>query len=111
VSWRRQRRNTPWLFLAILLALVYGALLYFLRSLTGYTRLDGVVGIVLGVYICSHPAANIVDLIILGRTSLRQNLSRWAYFWWWVLNFVVLLTGIGVIFSGTIRFTVVLPNL
>ena len=108
MSWRKRRRNTPYLFAAILLALVYGGLLYFLHTLTGLTRLDGVIGIVLGVYICSHPAANIVDLIILGRTSLRQNLSGQAYFWWWVLNLVVLVTGIGVIFSGTIRFTVVL---
>lgn len=108
MSWRRRRRNTPYLFAAILLALVYGGLLYFLHTLTGLIRLDGVIGIVLGVYICSHPAANIVDLIILGRTSLRQNLSGQAYFWWWVLNLAVLMTGIGVIFSGTIRFTVVL---
>jgi hypothetical protein len=109
MSWRKRRRNTPLLFAAVLIAVVYAGLLYFLRSLTGITRLDGVIGIVLGVYICSHPAANIVDLIIFGRTSLRQNLSRMAYFGWWVLNFIVLLTGILVIFSGTLRFTVAVP--
>jgi hypothetical protein len=109
MGWRKRQRNTGLLFAALFIALAYGALLYFLRSLTGVTRLDGVVGIVLGVYICSHPAANIVDLIILGRTSLRQNLTRAAYFWWWVLNFMVLLTGIVVIFTGTLRFTVALP--
>jgi hypothetical protein len=109
MGWRKHARNTRMLFAAVLIALVYGGLLYFLRSLTGITRLDGVIGIVLGVYICSHPAANIVDLIIFGRTSLRQNLSRKVYFLWWMLNLVVLVTGIIVIFTGTLRFTVAVP--
>jgi len=111
MSWRKRQRNTPLLWAAIFIALAYAGLLYFLHSLTGLTRLDGIIGIVLGVYICSHPAANIVDLIILGRTSLRQNLSGAAYFWWWVLNFAVLLAGVAVIFSGTLRFTVITPGL
>lgn len=105
MSKRRNRLNTRWLVGVIVLALVYATLLYFAHTLTGTVKLDGIIGIVLGLYICSHPSANLVDVLIFGRVLGRQGMSKRTYFWWWVLNFVVFLVGFLVIASGTTRFT------
>jgi hypothetical protein len=105
-SWQRGKRNTPWLIGMLVLAGVYAILLYTFHTFSGQLRLDGVIGIIVGLYICSHPAANVVDLIIFGRYNLYQGLSRRNNFLWWGLNLLVLLAGLGVIFSGTTRFTI-----
>ncbi len=105
MSQRRRGLNTGWLVGMIVLAAVYAALLYFGHTLTGTVRLDGIVGVVLGLFICSHPSANLVDVLIFGRILGRQGMSKQVYFWWWVLNFVVMLVGFMVIVSGTTRFT------
>ena len=109
MNWQRHKRNTPWLVGMILLAVVYAVLLFTLRTFTNNLRLDGIIGIVLGLYICSHPAANIVDSIIFGRYILRQGLSRRGYVLWWGLNLLVMLAGLAVIVTGTTRFTVITP--
>ena len=90
----------------IVLAGLYAALLITFHTFTGQLRLDGVIGIVVGLYICSHPAANVVDMIIFGRYTLRLGLSKRNYFLWWGLNLLVLLAGLGVIVTGTTRFTI-----
>ena len=105
-SWRRGKRNTPWLVGMIVLAAVFAFLLFTFHTFTGQLRLDGIIGIVVGLYICSHPAANVVDLIIFGRYIQRQGFSRNNYFLWWGLNLLVLLAGLGVIITGTTRFTI-----
>ncbi len=105
MSQRRHRLNTGWLVGVIVLALVYAAWLYFGHTLTGTVKLDGIIGVVLGLYICSHPSANLVDVLIFGRVLGRQGMSKRTYFWWWVLNFVVFVVGFLVIVSGTTRFT------
>jgi hypothetical protein len=106
MSWQRHKRNTPWLVGMILLAVVYGVLLFNLHTFTNNLRLDGIIGIVLGLYICSHPAANIVDLILFGRYTLRQGLSLRGFVLWGGLNLLVMLAGLAVIVTGTTRFIV-----
>ncbi len=102
---RRRQLNTGWLVGVIVLAIVYASLLYFGGTLTGTARLDGIVGVVLGLFICSHPSANLVDVLIFGRILGRQGMSKRTYFLWWVLNAVVFVIGFLVIVSGTTRFT------
>ncbi len=74
------------------------------HALTGKQKLDGVVGVVFGLYMCSHPAAFIVDLLFFRRggwhhlfPSNRLAVATVA------LNLLVLLIGWLVIFLGTTR--------
>jgi hypothetical protein len=64
--------------------------------------LDGSIGLALGLFICSHPAANAVNLLFFQRDRLRQ-LSEWSIVGWLALNLVVLLAGWLVIFDGILR--------
>ena len=49
-------RNMKVLRGLVLLALAYRSLLYYLPTLTGANLLDGSLGLLLRLYICSHPA-------------------------------------------------------
>ncbi len=89
----------------ILLALIYAGLFYFLPSPTGSRLGDGAIGVLLGLYICSHPAAHAVDLIFFERGVLRQARSDWGLARWLALNFLVFFVGWLVIVSGTTHFT------
>jgi hypothetical protein len=87
----------------VLLAIAYAGLLRYLHTLTGIPVLDGSVGVALGLYICSHPAANAVDMLFFERYNLRQISSEWSGVGWLALNALVLLAGWMVIFVGLTR--------
>jgi hypothetical protein len=59
--------------------------------------------VALGLYICSHPAANAIDLFFLDRAGLRQFSSAWSGIGWLALNGLVVLVGWLVIVGGTTR--------
>ena len=94
-------RNTRTLWLLILLAAIYGGLLYFRHGVTGHPLLDGFIGVALGLYICSRPAANAVDLLFAERYRLRLITSGWAGLGWLALNLLVFSVGFAVIVLGT----------
>ncbi len=100
---RRRGSNTRALWGSVLLAIVYGSLLHELPTLTGIIMLDGILGVILGLYICSHPAANAVDLLFFDRGVFRQVSSQWSGIGWLALNLLVILAGWLVITSGTTR--------
>jgi len=85
------------------LGIAYGSLLYSRSTLTGTNNLDGIIGVVLGLYICSHPAANLIDMLFYRRGICYQFSSRRSAFWWLTLNVLVLLVSGVVIFVGTTR--------
>jgi Trk-type K+ transport system membrane component len=45
--------------------MAYGAALDILQTLTGSATAAGTVGLALGLFICAHPAANAVNILIL----------------------------------------------
>jgi hypothetical protein len=47
----------------VLLAILYGGLLFSLQTLTGAYKLDGAIGVLLGLYISSHPAKHMVNMV------------------------------------------------
>ena len=97
--------KTVLLCFLVLVALVYGYLLNAQGSLTGVSTRDGIIGVLLGLFICSQPAANFLDALLFGR-YLRLEHTRIAYeLFWWVLNVLVLLVGWNVIFIGMVRFS------
>jgi hypothetical protein len=68
----RHKRSTRILWGLILVAIAYSGSLRHLPTLTGIAILDGSVGVALGLYICSHPAANAVTMLFFERDTLRH---------------------------------------
>jgi hypothetical protein len=100
---QRQRRPAPLMWGLILLAIGYSIVLGFPRPLTGVPLLEGFVGVALGLYICSQPAAVAIKMLFYERYALREITSEWATIWWLALNLLVLLAGWMVIFYGLVR--------
>ena len=98
-------RNTPILCIWILVACLYvGGLAYF-GQFTGINRLDGSLGMFLGLYICSHPAANMLDILLFMTADVRERIiSNHSGRLWLALNGLTMLAGWVVIFSGALHF-------
>jgi uncharacterized membrane protein YGL010W len=99
----RPGRNIKTLWALVLLGIAYSSLLYYQPTLTGTNNVDGIIGVLLGLYICSHPAANVVDMLFFRRSARGQFSSRQSTVLWVALNMLVLLIGWIVIFVGTTR--------
>lgn len=78
---------------------------YYLPLLTGTDLLDGSVGVLLGLYICSHPAANGIDLMFFERGAVRRLFAARGAGAWLALNALVMLVGWFVIVIGASRFS------
>jgi hypothetical protein len=100
----RRKHNTGRLYALLFLAGIYGVVLHFRRSFTGSLVLDGSIGVVFGLFICSRGAANLLDVILFGRYQ-NQLLSKQAQAWWLALNILILVVGWTVIVTGTTQFT------
>jgi hypothetical protein len=66
----------------------------------GISSVDGALGVVLGLYICSRPAANGIDLLFFERGGLRIAFSGWSGLEWLMLNAIVMFAGWVVIVVG-----------
>jgi hypothetical protein len=100
---RKQQRNSGALWRLIAAAILYALALRFLSPLIGRPVLEGVLGVVLGLFICAHPAANAVNMLFFERYALRQIGSEWSLVRWLALNLIVLLAGLVVVFLGIRR--------
>ena len=89
----------------VLLALAYSGLVFAYGPLTGEVRLDGAIGVVLGLYVCSHPASNVLDLLFMDGGAGRQSVSEERGIAWYFLNLIVLLAGWFVVWTGLTCFT------
>ncbi|MDR3574116.1 MAG: hypothetical protein P4L50_09650 [Anaerolineaceae bacterium] len=89
----------------VLLAVVYSTLLFSLQTLTGIYTLDGAIGVLLGLYISSHPAKHMVNMVFFDHSFLRWQSSRRSDLLWLGLNLLILGIGWIVIVIGTTRFT------
>jgi hypothetical protein len=98
-----RRTNIKTLWAVVLIGMAYCILLYFQGSPTGSNKWDGIFGVVLGLYICSHPAANVVDLLFFRRGAQHQFSFKGSFVLWLVFNTLVLLVGWLAIFLGTTR--------
>lgn len=91
------------LWVLIVLAVILFGLYYFRPTLTGNSEIDGLLGVCLGLYICSHPTANYLDILIFsGHVTLLDTLKHSA-FSWLALNALVMLVGFLSIVAGTTR--------
>jgi len=87
------------LAVVMVLALAYLLWMYARHTITDMPRLDGIVGVLLGLFICSRPAANYLDLLFTRNRSSSERML----FGWLILNGVVLFVGWLVITIGATR--------
>jgi hypothetical protein len=73
------------------LAVGYAVVAPDLRLVVGATRLDGVAGVLLGLYTCSHPAASAIDALFYARSG--HGRISWSDAAWLALNLLALLVG------------------
>jgi len=101
---RQRGHNVKTMWALILLAIAYGSWLYYERTLTGSNKLDGSIGVLLGLFICAFPAANLLDVLLFAGSAGRGSSSWRSTLGWLGLNLLVLFCGWNVIFIGTTRF-------
>ncbi len=94
-------RNYRTLGVVVVLAMVYGGWMITQHTITNPPRLDGVIGVLLGLFICSRPAANMLDLLFTRRGQATS--SEWSAIGWLALNGVVMFVGWLVITIGATR--------
>ncbi len=101
----QQRLGSKIITLSVFMALgiAYSGFLYFQPTLTGRYLFDGVVGVVLGLYISSHPAAHLVEMLFYGWAMRCSFSSKRSVILWLSLNVLVLFISGVVIFIGTTR--------
>jgi hypothetical protein len=93
------------LSIVILLSILYSSILAFTNTLTGKNRVDGSIGVLFGLYICSHPVAFFVDLLFYRSLIREKYASRGSLGFWVSVNSLLLLFGWVIIVIGATRFT------
>ena len=102
---QRQPGSTAGVLVGLLLvAAAYAALISVQPLLTGNALIDGAIGVGLGLYICSHPAAAAIDMLYLDRLVRQRLASEWSDLGWLGLNVLVMVVGCLVTIAGAIRF-------
>jgi len=96
-------RNVMTFAVLATLGIGYSAWFYSQHALTGMDNVDGIIGVVLGLYICSHPAATLVDMLFYRRGIQYQFSSMQSAVLWLALNVLILFIGGIAIFVGTTR--------
>ncbi len=89
----------------VLAAIGLGSILHYLPRLTGIQELGGLSGVLVGLYICAQPAANMLNLLLYGPELHWQSLLQRSNFSWVALNLLVLFCGLALIVIGTTRFS------
>ena len=102
--YRPRKRNSGFLWVLIVLAVGYAALLVSRYPITGVEWLDASIAVVFGLFVGSCRPAPMVDKIIFGRVIQSQGSKR-SEALWLALNVFVLLIGCGLIFAGVVQFT------
>ena len=100
---QRYRRKTGVLYALIAAAAVYSIWFQHRHTLTGNPTVDGSFSVLLGLYICSRPAGNAIDLIFFERSPFHRMITEWSSIGWLALNILTLLMGWIVIHLGTIH--------
>jgi len=99
------RGRSPMVLLALMVpAIAYAALLNTFGTLTGTFLFDGVIGVGLGLYICSHPVSNAIDLLFIDHRILRQGPGDDHGLAWYGLNLIVMCVGCFVTVIGLTLF-------
>jgi hypothetical protein len=104
---RKSRHNFGMLGVMAVLAVAYYLTIYFWRPLSTAHKVEGSIGILLGLFICSKPAANLLDLLFDLLQNRFKRVSGVRLTLWLILNLVILLVGWFIITLGATRFSTV----
>jgi hypothetical protein len=104
-EYQPRRRNLPRLWLVGVIGLAYGAVFAINPALLGQPLLAGAEGVMLGLYICSLPAANAIDYFFYSRSGRAVEATPRAETVWLATNVIVMLVGLIVIIIGATRFS------
>ncbi|MFN0073426.1 MAG: hypothetical protein ACKVVP_18240 [Chloroflexota bacterium] len=88
---------------SVLISLIYGAILYLWQGVLGDATLDGAIGIVLGLYTCSHPAAYFLNLLFFERGAVADDPNIPTGWPWAGFNVVVMIIGWLVVVAGAMQ--------
>ncbi len=102
------RRSSRYLVILILLCLALIALLNLRARLTGVHQIDGIAGVLLGLYTAAQPVANILDLVLYGRYDSVRASFRQAGRFYWSLNGLVVLVAWATISTSLLRYSAIL---
>jgi hypothetical protein len=97
--------KTGLLCVLIAVAAAYSFWFHQRQVLTGNPTVDGAFSVLLGLYICSRPAGNAIDLVFFERSPFHRVIKEWSSMTWLVLNILTLLMGWMVIYLGTAHLT------
>ena len=98
------RTGRLWALLVPLTA--YLAWMWGAATIAGIARVDGAIGVLLGLYAGAHPAANAIDLIFSSRRGLHPEGGPWTSVVWLLLNAVVLAASLFAVIVGAAQFSV-----
>jgi hypothetical protein len=95
-------------FLTALLVLAAAYLVWqsSLPEVTEHDRMYGITGMLLGLFICSRPATNAIDVLIFERQSLRRVMRGARGLGWLCLNGLVMFVGCFVVVVGAMRMSI-----
>jgi hypothetical protein len=86
----------------IVLSVVYATWLILQHTITGSNLGDSAIGVLLGIYICSRPVSNLMDLLYT-QNMRWPDLRKRAGILWLVMNFLTTLAGWATIVLGATR--------
>jgi hypothetical protein len=75
------------------------------QTITGRREIDGILGVVLGLYVCSIPARHFLNLLLYWRMERIRFSSKRFRGLWVALNILAMIGGWLVIVVGATRFT------
>jgi hypothetical protein len=88
---------------SVVIAATYGALLYIWHGILGHAMLDGAIGIVLGLYACSHPASYFLNLLFFERGAVPEDPGTPTGWVWAGFNVFVMIVGWLVVVVGAMQ--------
>ena len=99
-------RSKAGLLLLILIAAGYSGFEFYRRGAGNLSQWDGVLGVILGLFVCAQPAANFLDLLYRSSREPAPNTAQWVGV---MLNLLAMLAGISAIIIGTTQLTRATP--
>jgi hypothetical protein len=96
----RRKRSIGLLLGLILLAVITSGMIYTRSVFAPPDWLEGTLGVIAGLFICSRPTAYLLDLLYQSYYTGPPKLWIWL-----ALNLLTLLAGVIVVFLGIMQFT------
>jgi hypothetical protein len=102
---RKRSRNIRWLISLVVVAAAYAAWILSRPPGSDFSKLVGLFGVALGLFIGAQPVANFLELLLFSRSAGLEELPKSLIVVWLFANLLALAAGWFTIMIGAIRFT------